>query len=353
MQTGYIDLYSDTKTKPTAGMRAAMAAAVVGDEQADEDPTTLELCAKVAAMLGQEAGVFMPSGTMCNLAAILTHTRPGDEVICDEQSHIYGTEAAGAAAFAGVSIRALASPHGIFEVEQVRDAVRPQSRTAPRSALLTLEQTTNFSGGAVWPLPRLRAMRDAARAHGLKCHMDGARLLNATAATGISAADYAAGWDSVWIDLSKGLGCPVGAVLCGSSEFVREAWQWKYRLGGAMRQSGILAAAGLYALEHHIEQLRTDHANARAIWRELSACDAFHFDPQEPGSNILRFGFASNAIRAAIRADLFAQRCMEYGVRVRAIEGNFIRVTTHLGVTTEECQTAARTLLSVIQSRLA
>ncbi|WP_059415318.1 threonine aldolase family protein [Cupriavidus basilensis] len=341
-----IDLYSDTQTRPTAGMRAAMAAAEVGDEQSGDDPTTLRLCAEVAALLGQEAGVFMPSGTMCNLVAILVHTSPGDEVICDHQSHIYGTEAAGAAALAGVSIRALPSPHGIFTARQVADGIRPRARTAPRSALLCVEQTTNFSGGAVWPLAQLREVRDTARGHGLRCHLDGARLLNASAATGIAAADYAAGWDSAWIDLSKGLGCPVGAVLCGSAAFVRDAWQWKYRLGGAMRQSGVLAAAGLYALEHHVARLAADHANALAIWRILSACGLFRFDPPRPDSNILRFTFDA----PAVRAEAFAERCLAEGVRVRAIGGNFIRATTHLDVAPREAEQAAHAMVAVARA---
>jgi len=345
MTSHYIDLFSDTQTRPTQGMRAAMAQALVGDEQSDDDPTTLTLCEKVAELLGQEAGVFMPSGTMCNLTAILTHTRPGDEVICDHQSHIYCTEAGGAAALAGVSVWPLQSPHGIFDVQQVHEAVRPRTRTAPRTRLLTLEQSTNFSGGAIWPLPQLREVRDAARSHGLKCHMDGARLLNASAATGIAPAEYASGWDSVWIALSKGLGCPVGAVLCGSAEFIHEAWQWKYRLGGAMRQSGVLAAAGLYALEHHLPQLETDNINAQSIWTTLSACDLFRFDPPRPSSNILRFTFASELIEA----DAYAKACLAEGVRLRAIGGNFIRATTHLDVSPQEAETAARTMLSVAQ----
>jgi threonine aldolase len=345
MKTHCIDLFSDTQTRPSPGMRAFMAQAVVGDEQADEDPTTRQLCEKVADMLGQEAGVFMPSGTMCNLAAILTHTRPGDEILCDHQSHIYCTEAAGASALAGVSVWPLQSPHGIFEAQQVIDAVRPRTRTAPRTSLLTLEQTTNFSGGAIWPLAQLREVRDAARSRGLKCHMDGARLLNATAATGIAAAEYAAGWDSVWIALSKGLGCPVGAVLCGSAEFIHDAWQWKYRLGGAMRQSGVLAAAGLYALEHNLDQLKIDNMNAQAIWNTLSASGLFRFDPVQPSSNILRFTFNSQLIDA----DAFAARCLAAGVRVRAIGGNFIRATTHLDVSAKEAEMAARTMLTIAQ----
>jgi threonine aldolase len=343
-----IDLYSDTQTRPTAGMRAAMANAVVGDEQSDDDPTTLRLCEAVAALLGMQAGVFMPSGTMCNLVGILTHTQPGDELICDHQSHIYGTEAAGAAALAGVSIRAIESPHGIFTPQQVVDAVRPRSRTAPRSTMLSVEQSTNFSGGAVWPLDQLQAVRDAGHAHGLRAHLDGARLLNATAASGVRAAEYAAGWDSAWIDLSKGLGCPVGAVLCGGSQFVRDAWQWKYRLGGAMRQSGVLAAAGLYALEHHVDRLADDNENALSIWRVLSTSGLFRFDPPQPASNILRFGFDAPAIDAR----MFSKRCLDEGVRVRPIGGDFVRVTTHLDVTAEQSRIAAQTMLSVA-SRMA
>ena len=345
MKSPYIDLFSDTQTRPSPGMRAAMAQAEVGDEQSDDDPSTRQLCEKIADMLGQEAAVFMPSGTMCNLTAILTHTRPGDEILCDHQSHIYCTEAGGASALAGVSVWPLQSPHGIFEAQQVIDAVRPRTRTAPRTSLLTLEQTTNFSGGAIWPLAQLREVRDAARSHGLKCHMDGARLLNASAAAGISAADYAAGWDSVWIALSKGLGCPVGAVLCGSADFIHEAWQWKYRLGGAMRQSGVLAAAGLYALEHNIEQLKIDNKNAQSIWNTLSASNLFRFDPVQPSSNILRFTFNAEAIDA----QAFAARCLAAGVRVRVIGNNFIRATTHLDVNAQEAEIAAQTMLTIAQ----
>lgn len=338
-----IDLYSDTQTRPTPAMRQAMANAQVGDEQSDDDPTTRELCATVADLLGQEEGVFLPSGTMCNLVAILAHTQPGDEVVCDHESHIYGTEAAGAAAIAGVSIRPIESPHGIFTAQQVEAAIRPRSRTAPHTALLSAEQTTNFSGGAIWPLDALRSVRDVAHAAGLRCHLDGARLLNASAATGIAAADYAAGWDSAWIDLSKGLGCPVGAVLCGDSAFIRAAWQWKYRLGGAMRQSGILAAAGLYALEHHIPLLADDHRNAQTIWARLSSCELFRFDPARPASNILRFSFAPDGPNSS----RFVQRCLERGVRVRDIGANTIRVTTHLDVCAADAQTAADTMVDV------
>lgn len=323
-----IDLFSDTQTRPTPGMRAAMARAEVGDEQSGSDPTTNALCARVADLLGMEAGVFMPSGTMCNLAAILVQTRAGDEIIVDDQSHIYNTEAAGAAAIGGVSVRALPTRCGLYTPEQAEGAIRAPQRTAPRSALISVEQTTSFSGGSIWDLGAMRAIRDIARARGLRAHIDGARLLNAVAATGIPARAYAEGFDSAWIDLSKGLGCPVGAVLCGSQDFVTEAWRWKYRLGGAMRQSGVLAAAGLYALDHHIDQLAEDNANASRLGAALAGTPGLAFEPEAGRSNILSFSVAGLGIPAAD----FAAACLAEGVRVRALGSEQIRATTHLDV---------------------
>ncbi|WP_281024575.1 threonine aldolase family protein [Methylobacterium segetis] len=323
-----IDLYSDTQTRPTPGMREAMARAVVGDEQSDSDPTTRALCERVAALLGQEDGVFMPSGTMCNLVSILVQTQAGDEIIVDDQSHIYNPEAAGSAAIGGVSVAPLRTPAGIYSPEQFEAAIRTPARTAPRSRLVSVEQTTSFSGGSVWDLADMRRIRDIAHARGLKAHIDGARLLNAVVATGIPAAEYAAGFDSVWLDLSKGLGCPVGAVLCGTKDFVVEAWRWKYRLGGAMRQSGVLAAAGLYALDHHIEQLAADNANLRLIHEAVRDLPGLAFDPTAGQSNILVFSVEGLGIPAAA----FAQACLAEDVRVRAIGTHQIRVTTHLDV---------------------
>lgn len=340
----WIDLYSDTKTRPSPGMRAAMANARVGDEQADEDPSTLELGERVAELLGYEAALLLPSGTMCNLVAILCHTQPGDELICDEQAHIYGTEAAGTAVIAGVSIRPLATAHGIFGPQALRAALRPASVTAPRTKLLCVEQTTNFAGGAIWSREALRAVLEVAREAGLSCHMDGARLLNACAATGIAARDYTAGWDSAWLDLTKGLGCPVGAVLCGDAQFIAQARRWKYRLGGAMRQSGVLAAAGLYALDHHVQHLSVDHENAQTIWRRLSGHPGVRFDPACPVTNILRFDFGGRAGYA----ERFAAGCLSRGVRVRAIGGDFIRITTHLDVSREQAAQAAEIMLEVL-----
>lgn len=338
-----IDLYSDTKTRPTTGMRAAMAAAAVGDEQADEDPTTQALCARVASLLGYEAAVFMPSGTMCNLVATLVHTRPGDELIADAGAHICATEGAGASAIAGVAIAPLATRDGVFSAQQCRSAIRAASRTAPRSAMVSVEQTTNFSGGAVWPIDTLRAVRDVAHEAGLVAHIDGARLLNASAATGIGPAEYTSGWHSAWIDFSKGLGCPVGAVLCGSEEFIRDAWTWKYRLGGAMRQSGVLAAAALYALEHHVHRLADDHVNAKLIARHLADSPCFDLETDPPQSNILLFRVQN--LRIDVRA--FADHVLARGVRVRVLDDGRIRAMTHLNVTRESCELAAATLTSV------
>ncbi len=335
-----IDLFSDTQTRPTPGMREAMARAEVGDEQSGSDPSTNALCERVAAMLGLEAGVFMPSGTMCNLASILVHTRRGDEIIVDDQSHIYNTEAAGAAALGGVSVRALPTRVGLFTAEAVAAAIRAPQRTAPRSSLVSIEQTTSFSGGTVWDLAEMRRIRDVAQARGLVAHIDGARLLNAVAATGIPAADYARGFDSAWIDLSKGLGCPVGAVLCGSSAFVEAAWQWKYRLGGAMRQSGVLAAAGLYALDHHLDRLAQDNANAARLHRAVADLPGLGFDPTAGQSNILYFSVEGLGITAAA----FAAACLEEGVRVRALGTHHIRATTHLDVSETEIEQASEVL---------
>lgn len=340
-----IDLFSDTQTRPTPGMREAMARAEVGDEQSNSDPTTLALCARAADLLGQEAGLFMPSGTMCNLVSILVHTRPGDEIIVDDQSHIYNTEAAGAAAIGGVSVAALRTPAGLFTPEAFEAAIRAPARTAPRSSLVSVEQTTSFSGGTIWRLDDMRRIRDIAHERGLTAHIDGARLLNAVVATGIPAADYARGFDSVWLDLSKGLGCPVGAVLCGTDTFIAEAWRWKYRLGGAMRQSGILAAAGLYALDHHVAELARDNAHIHLLHGAIADLPGLSFDPSAGQSNILCVSVRG----LGITASAFAEACLAQGVRVRAIGAHQIRITTHLDVDRAGIDHAVTVIRSTVQ----
>lgn len=298
MTNAFLDFFSDTKTKPTPGMRAAMMAAEVGDEQKNEDPTVTRLCERVAEMLGQEEAVLLPSGTMCNQIALAVHCRPGDEVICDQSSHIVNSEGGGPAALAGVMLRGLNGQRGIFSARDVTGAIRPASRYMPRSRLLCIEQTSNFGGGSVWPLETVRQVVAAARAGGLSAHLDGARLFNAVIASGVSTRAYAEDFDSAWIDLTKGLGGPVGAVLAGSRAFIQEAWRLKQRLGGAMRQSGFLAAAGLYALDHHVERLAEDHANARALAAGLAQLPGIKLADDRIETNIVFFDVAGTGYDA-------------------------------------------------------
>jgi threonine aldolase len=318
-----VNLYSDTQTRPTPAMRRAMAEAEVGDEQRFEDPTVSELCARVAALLGFEAAVFLPSGTMCNEIAFRLHIRPGgDEVILHRGSHPLIAEAGGPAAFAGAMVQPLDTPAGIFSADDVRGALRRPGRYEPRSRLVSVEQTANMAGGRVWPLSQLRGVVDVAREAGLRLHLDGARLMNAVIAAGVPASEFAAGFDTAWLDLTKGLGAPVGAVLAGSAELIEEAWRYKQMLGGAMRQAGIIAAAGLYALDHHVERLATDHENAARLAGGLREA-GYEVWPVE--TNIVIFDVEGDAGRWC--ASLEAQ-----GVRMGAIGPSTVRAVTHLDV---------------------
>jgi threonine aldolase len=224
-----VNLYSDTQTRPSPEMKAAMIAAELGDEQHGDDPTVHALCDRMAALLGKAASVFLPSGTMCNQIAILTHCRAGDEIIAHETAHIIANEGGGPAALTGASVLGLKGPRGQFDADTLRAAFREKRRNAPPQTLLEVEQTANLGGGTVWPLGRLNAVLDAAHAHGMATHMDGARLMNAVIAAGIPASEMVAGCDSVWVDFTKGLGAPLGAVLCGSADFIDMAWRWKQR----------------------------------------------------------------------------------------------------------------------------
>ena len=321
-----INLLSDTQTRPTPGMREAMAQADVGDEQIGDDPTVNALCARVADLLGKEAAVFMPSGTMCNVAATLVHCRPGDEILAHESAHIIAREGGAHAALGGFQITPLKGEDGQFSPETLKAALHPRSRYQPPQVLVSVEQTANIGGGTIWKKTALDDVVEIARANGMATHMDGARLLNATVATGISARDMTKGWDSAWIDFSKGLGAPIGGVIAGSHAFIDEVWRWKQRLGGSMRQAGVCAAACIYALDHNVDRLADDHANARALARGLSQINGI--EVQQPETNLVFFkpdgaGISGEKMVAALRPR---------GVLLAMMDGR-IRACTHLDVT--------------------
>jgi threonine aldolase len=329
-----INLYSDTQTKPTPAMRAAMAEAEVGDEQHGSDPTVWALTDRMAAFLGKEAAVFLPSGTMCNQVAILTHCRPGDEILAHESAHIVTSEGGGAAALTGAQIYQLKGPRGQFEVETLREAIRPKTRYAPPQVLVEVEQTANSGGGTVWPLKKLQAVAECAHANGMATHMDGARLTNAAVKAGISPAEMAAGFDSVWLDFTKGLGAPLGAVLCGSQEFIGRAWRWKQRVGGSMRQAGVCAAACLHALDHHIDRLAQDHENARVLARGLAQIEGIKVE--EPETNLVFFDTSGTGLTAAELANHVRKEGLLFSVN-RTHRG---RACTHLDVTRAQVEEA-------------
>lgn len=337
------DFFSDTKTKPTMAMREAALHCKVGDEQKAEDPTTLDLSARVADLLGKEAAVFLPSGTMCNVIAVNLHTHPGDEVLADESCHIITSETGGAAAINGVMIRAMEGQHGVFTADQVIEGVRGASRHAPRSSLLCVEQTANMGGGTIWPLDRLESVATAAKDAGLATHMDGARLLNAVVKTGVEAAEYARLFDTVWIDFSKGLGAPVGAVLAGSEEAINRAWRLKHMFGGAMRQSGIIASMCLHAMENNIERLAEDNELAASLGPEIESLPLVtHILPVD--TNIVIFDLAKEAPSAFE----LVERMKRDGVLVGAFGERRVRVVTHHDVNAA----SGRALLESLRTHL-
>jgi threonine aldolase len=338
-----IDLYSDTLTKPTPAMREAMARADVGDEQRREDPTTTKLQDRIAEILGKEAAVFLPSGSMCNAIAVKTHTQPSDAILCDRFAHVYRSEFGGAGVLSGVTTEPIEGDRGRFTVDQVRESLARFGGYGAIPRLLCVEQTHNFGGGSIWPLEQLRTVCDFAHERGLSTHMDGARLFNATVASGIPARDFAAGCDSVWVDLSKGLGCPIGAVLAGSKDFIAKAWRWKHLFGGAMRQSGILAAAGLYALEHHVDLLREDHDNAKFLAAELSKIAGIELDTPNPQTNIVFFRVSSKNVTGAD----FLSRALEKGVRFSGLATG-LRAVTHLDIKRSDIETALKVIRDLL-----
>jgi len=322
-----VDLYSDTVTRPTADMRRFMCEAEVGDEQKMEDPTVNLLCEMVAELLGKEAAVFLPSGTMCNEIALRVHARPGEEVIAHATAHPIHFETGGPAALAGVNMRSIDGARGQFDGAAAEAAVRPAFRHFPKSRLLWVEQTSNLGGGSIWPLARMREVTAVARRHGLATHLDGARLMNAVVASGVSARDYAAPFDSAWIDFTKGLGAPVGAAMAGSRAFIDEAWRCKQQMGGAMRQAGIIAAGGVYALRHNVKRLAEDHTNARRLAEGLAGLPGVRLDPTTIETNIVFF-----ELTGELTAPMAVERLLARGVRMGASGPRLIRAVTHLDI---------------------
>jgi threonine aldolase len=324
-----VDLFSDTVTRPTAAMRRVMCDAEVGDEQQFEDPTVNRLQDMVAELLGKEAALFLPSGTMCNQVAFAVHCRAGDEILLHELAHPLLYEAGGPAALVGAVLRPLPGARGMFTAAQVRAAARPPVHYMPRTRAVSVEQTANIVGGACWPLGQIEEVCAAARALDLRCHTDGARLLNAVVSCGTPAHRFAAPFDSVWIDMTKGLGAPVGAVLAGSAGFIEAAWVYKQRLGGAMRQAGIVAAAGLYALDHHVDRLAQDHERARRLAGGLAELRGIEVDAERVDTNIVIFDVAGTGLEG----DAFAERALSsHGVRFSVLGPTSVRAVFHLDV---------------------
>ena len=337
-----VNLYSDTQTKPSAGMKAAMMEAEVGDEQFGLDPTTNALADRMARMMGKEAALFLPSGTMCNQIAILTHCRPGDEILAHDTSHILTSEGGGVAALTGAQITGLRGAKGLFDGDTLRAALRSKSRNSPPQTLVEVEQTSNSGGGVVWPQAQLDEVAAIAHQAGMATHMDGARLMNAVVASGVPVVEMVQSYDSLWLDFTKGLGTPIGAVLCGSHDFIGTAWRWKQRLGGAMRQSGIIAAACLYALDHNIDRLADDHTNAKALVRGLAQLPGIV--PEDASTNLVFFDCSATGMTAGELAD----KARRHGLALSTSGKYRVRACTHLDVSAADIETALAILRDVL-----
>jgi threonine aldolase len=335
-----VDLRSDTVTRPTPAMREAIAAAPVGDDQYGEDPSVIELQERVAELLGKQRALFVPTGTMANQLPLKLYCRPGDDVIVGRESHAVWHETGAAAANAGVQFTEVGSD-GTFTADEFLAARNPREHLLyPPTTLVEVEDTQNRMGGLVWDLAELERIGEAARVHGVASYLDGARLLNAAAARGDSARALAAPFDLVSIALSKGLGCPAGSVLAGSADDIAALVRYRRMLGGAMRQAGILAAAGIHALEHHVERLVEDHANARLIGERVAAVDGVRVDLARLETNILVFRLEAPAPDAATVVD----RARNAGVLVMAFGPRTVRAVTHLDVSRADCEHAADVL---------
>jgi len=340
-----IDLRSDTITRPTPGMRSAMQAAELGDDVFHEDPTVNRLEERVAEVLGKDAALFVPSGTMSNQICIKAHTQPGDEMICDVSCHVYNFEAGGPAVLSGVMCRTVAGDYGILDVTQLEDLIRPVNDHLVRTRLVCLENTHNRGGGRIFPLEKIQAISAWAHQNGLLMHLDGARLWNASVASGIPLRTWADQFDSVSVCFSKGLGAPVGSALAGPRDFVARARRIRKLFGGGMRQAGVIASAALYALENHIERLAEDHRNAQVIAQAISDTPGLRLDPPEVETNLIWF----EADPDLGSARDVSQVLKEHGVLINNSGKRHLRACTHLDVSASQAERAAETLRRAVR----
>lgn len=340
----YIDLRSDTVTRPTDEMRAAMAAAEVGDDVYGEDPSVNRLQQLAAEIIGKEAALFVPSGTMANQLCIKLHTQPGQEVIVEAYSHIYNLEMAGMAAISGTQAHPVAAADGALTWDEIEYAIRPDDSHFAQTGLIALENSQNLRGGTVIGLDRIRDICGRARERGIRVHLDGARIFNAAAALGCDASEIAAPFDSVMFCLSKGLGAPVGSLIAGTREFIQRAIPVRRMLGGAMRQAGVLAAAGIVALEKMRSRLVEDHTNAKLLAESIAAIPGLRIDPEKAPTNIVVFDVSDTSQTAPT----LIEKLKERGVLANSMGSKLIRMVTHKDVNRTDCETAAKVLSELV-----
>ena len=347
--SGVVDLRSDTVTRPTPGMRRAMAEAEVGDDVFGEDPTIHRLEERVADLLGKEASIFVPSGTMANQTVIRSQTEPGDEILVHRDSHICHFESGAPAALSGCSLRLLDGDRGIFDAAAVRAAARRINSHFPNSALIVVENTHNRGGGTIWPIETIAAIAEVANEHGLKMHLDGARLLNACVATSRAPSEYTAYFNTVSTCFSKGLGAPVGSAVAGDAATIKRVHRFRKMFGGGMRQAGILAAAALYALDHHVDRLAEDHANARWLAEALANIPNVSIEPDAVETNILFFQVADTVGSA----ESVCAALKEQGVLMLPEGDGRIRAVTHLDVSRQGVERAISAVNHVVVAKCA
>jgi threonine aldolase len=333
-----IDLRSDTVTKPTPEMIKIMITSPLGDDVLGDDPTVIRLENETAKLLGKQAAVFVPSGTMGNQLAVMSHTRPGDEVILDYESHIFRYEVAGSAVMSGVQFNALAGPGGVMTAEQISEAIRPDDIHQPETTLVCLENTHNRAGGTIYPIEDIKKISGICKKKGIKMHMDGARLWNASVASGISLKEYARYFDSVMVCFSKGMGCPVGSVLAGDKPFIEKSRRHRKMLGGGMRQAGLLAGAGLYALRHNIKRMTDDHKRAKILAKFISQVGKIDVDLSSVQTNIVIF----DVKRTGLNSDQALAKLAKKGLWVVPFGVTKLRAVTHLDVSDDDIEKAGK-----------